>query len=116
MANPAPCQACLEVADAEFYVTNRLGVPWPFEQPTVALCVPCVINFGITMGEALQLALAEMTQMTEPGALEAVEADEGRGPVTPAHSKSRRKPRTEPQAVAVLEEVPEEAPAPDEHG
>lgn len=97
MANPAPCSNCLEVADAEFYVTNRLGVPWPFDQSTVALCVPCFIQVGITMGEALQMAMAELEAMAEPGTLEQIEADEGPVTVAPATRKSRK-----PKATAAV--------------
>ena len=91
MANPAPCQACLETPDAEFCITNRLNVPWPFEQAVVNVCVPCLINLGITMGQALQAALTEMEAHPEPGALEQVEADEGK--VRPATSGRKRSPR-----------------------
>lgn len=114
MANPAPCQACLEVADAEFYVTNRLGVPWPFEQPTVALCVPCFINCGIQMGEALQMALAEFEANAEPGALEQIEAAEGRGPVTKAGTKRRPKPKVEVTIPATEPPATQEAEATDD--
>lgn len=102
MAQPAPCASCLEVADAEFYVTNRLGVPWPFDQSTVALCVPCFINVGIQMGQALQAAMAELEAMAEPGALEQVEAEEGPVAVASATSKSRRKVK-EPAPVTGTE-------------
>ena len=138
MANPAPCAACLEVADAEFYVTNRLGVPWPFDQSTVALCVPCFINTGIQMGQALQAAIAEMGSFEhshtwdddgyceecgedsgpaqKPGALEQVEADEGKVKVAAASPKRSRKknqaaPQPEPDAA-----LPEESEAADDHG
>jgi hypothetical protein len=113
MAKPAPCQACLEVPDADFYVTNRLGVPWPFEQATVSLCVTCFIQTGIRLGEALQAALAELEAMAEPGALEQIESDEGKAPVTKSGSKRRpRKPAA--AAVQVVEpEAAEESPAPD---
>lgn len=114
MANPLPCQACLEVADAEFMVSNRLGVPWPFEQSTVALCVPCFINVGISMGTALQAALAEMEGPSEPGVLEAIEADEGEVRPAPVEPK-RRPPRKAATATLEVEPAPpEEAPASDE--
>ena len=107
MANPAPCQACLETPDAEFCVTNRAAVPWPFEQAVVNLCVPCLINLGITMGTALQEAIASMEAEAGPGALEQVEADEG--VVRPVAAKSKRRPRKKATApVAVIDpEVPE---------
>jgi hypothetical protein len=104
MANPAPCQACLEVQDAEFYVTNRLGVPWPFQQSTVSLCVPCFIQVGISMGEALQAAMAELQAMAEPegpGVLEQIEQDE-----KPA--RNRNKSRATAKTAAVSQSAQEE--------
>jgi hypothetical protein len=95
-------------------VTNRLAVPWPFEQSTVALCVPCVIQFGIQMGEALQAALASLEAMAEPGALEQIEADEGKGPVSPAEPKSRPRKKAEAVAVTLEPEAAPEAEAPHE--
>lgn len=114
MANPAPCQACLETPDAEFCVTNRMGVPWPFEQAVVNLCVPCLINLGITMGEALQSALSELEAMAEPGALEQVEADEGK--VVPVKAGTKRRSRkTAPASVqTIIQEAPQKAEAPHE--
>lgn len=113
MANPLPCQACLEVADAEFMVSNRLGVPWPFEQSTVSLCVPCFINVGIQMGTALQAALAEMEGPAEPGVLESIEADEGEVKPAPANSKSRSR-KTAPASVQTIDPPPaQEAEATD---
>jgi hypothetical protein len=111
MANPAPCQACLETPDAEFCVTNRAGVPWPFEQAVVNLCVPCLIDLGITMGTALQQAIAAMELDATPGALEQVEADEGVVRIPAA--KAKRRPRKKAAApVQVIDpEVPEEAQA-----
>jgi hypothetical protein len=111
MANPAPCQACLETPDAEFCITNRAGVPWPFEQAVVNVCVPCLINLGITMGTALQEAIASMEAEQQAGALEQVEAEEG--PVKVAPSRSKRGTRKKaPATVPVIDpEVPQEAEA-----
>lgn len=114
MANPAPCSNCLEVADAEFYVTNRLGVPWPFEQSTVALCVPCFIQVGITMGTALQAAMAELEAMAEPGTLEAIEADEGPVTVAPATTKRRKTKAPATVGQSATETDAEETETPDE--
>lgn len=106
MANAAPCQACLEVADAEFCITNRLAVPWPFEQPVINVCVACLINLGITMGEALQSALAELEKMATPEELEQIQANDPEDmPASPA-PKSRR---TRKAAAAVQEPEPEAA-------
>lgn len=116
MANPVPCAACMEVADAEFLISNRLGVPWPFELSTVALCVPCFIQTGISMGEALQAAMAELQAMAEPGALEQVESDEGPVEVAAVASKSR-KHKVAPKETAVAVETPAtETPTPDDQG
>lgn len=114
MANPAPCQACLEVADAEFCVTNRLGVPWPFEQAVVNMCVPCFINLGITMGTALQEAIAQVEAEAQAGALEQVESDEGK--VVPVKAGTKRRSRkTAAVSVQTVEpETAQEAEAPDE--
>lgn len=114
MANPMPCQACLEVADAEFFVTNRLGVPWTFEQSTVALCVPCFIRVGIAMGEALQAAYAEMEAQAPPEVLEQLQANEAAEPEPPPEPKRSRKRAPEPAPVPVHAEVSTEAPASDD--
>src|ERR1700757_3378717 len=107
MANPAPCQACLETPDAEFCITNRAGVPWPFEQAVVNVCVPCLINLGITMGTALQEAIASMEAEEQAGALEQVEADEGAVKVAPSRTKSRSRKKA-PATVSVIgPEVPQ---------
>jgi hypothetical protein len=87
----------MEVQDAEFYVTNRLEVPWPFGQSTVALCVPCVINFGIQMGEALQAAMAEMAAAETPegpGVLEQMEAAEKQDSGRPKRSRQSKSTAT----------------------
>lgn len=116
MPNAAPCQSCLEVSDAEFCVTNRLAVPWPFEQAVVNLCVPCLINLGISMGTALQEAIAMMEAEQASGALEQVEADEGAVKPAPVPRK-RRSRKTAPAALQVVEpEVPEETEAPHDEG
>jgi hypothetical protein len=95
MANAMPCQACLEVADAEFMISNRLGVPWPFEQSTVALCVPCFIQTGIAMGEALQAAMAELEAMANPEELKQIRANEAKEVGAPAVARPNRKSRKE---------------------
>jgi len=112
MAKPAPCQACLETPDAEFYVTNRLDVPWPFDQPTVALCYRCFISLGLQLGQAIEAALASLGEMAADapetaaeagpapegtlappeavaGILEAVEREERLGVIPPRERKSR---------------------------
>lgn len=114
MANPAPCQACLETPDAEFCITNRLGVPWPFEQAVINLCVPCLINLGITMGTALQSAIAELESLTEPGALEQVESDEGKVVPARAGTKSRSRKKAAAAVATVEPETPQETEAPHE--
>ena len=114
MANPMPCQACLEVADAEFFVTNRLGVPWTFEQSTVALCVPCFIRTGIAMGEALQAAMAELEAMASPEELAQIEANEAGQPEAVEAPKRSRKSKPAPEPATVAAQAAEEAPASDD--
>jgi hypothetical protein len=109
-----PCQACLEVADAEFFVTNRLGVPWTFEQSTVALCVPCFIRVGIAMGEALQAAYAEMEAQAPPEVLEQLQANEAAEPEPESEPKRSRKRATQSVQTVTIPAVPEEAPASDD--
>lgn len=116
MANAAPCQACLEIADAEFCVTNRLAVPWPFEQPVINLCVTCLIQLGITMGEALQAAMASLEAMASPEELEQIHANDPEDTPAPPASKSRKR---KPAAAEVPEpepEVTEETEATHVHG
>jgi hypothetical protein len=114
MANPIPCQACLEVADGEFFVTNRLAVPWPFEQSTVCLCVPCFIQTGISMGEALQAAMAELEKMANPEELAQIQANEAADATAHQAEKRSRKSKAAPQPEPVHAAVSEEAPASDE--
>jgi hypothetical protein len=112
MANAMPCQACLEVADAEFMISNRLGVPWPFEQSTVALCVPCFIQVGIAMGEALQAAMAELEAMANPEELEQIQANEAEEVAESVATKPSRKSRKETVPESDAPEAAEEgAPA-----
>jgi len=129
MAKPAPCQACLETPDAEFYVTNRLDVPWPFDQPTVALCYRCFISLGLQLGQAIEAALASLGEMAADapetaaeagpapegtlappeavaGILEAVEREERLG-VIPARE---RKSRSHKAAATVDVQEPATAP------
>jgi hypothetical protein len=114
MANPAPCQACLETPDAEFCITNRAGVPWPFEQAVVNVCVPCLINLGITMDTALQEAIASMEAEQQAGALEQIESDEGAVKVAPSRSKRGTRKKA-PATVQVIDpEVPQEGEATDD--
>lgn len=111
MANSAPCQACLETPDAEFCVTNRVGVPWPFEQAVVNLCVPCFIDLGITMGTALQEAIASMEAELQPGALEQVETEEGAVKVVRPRSKRASRKKAPAPVLTIEPEVPEETEA-----
>lgn len=116
MAKPAPCQRCLEVPDADYYLTNRLDAPWLFDQATVALCFSCLVQVAVAMAEAYQAAVAMLEANPEPGALEAVEAAEG--PVEPVRiePKSKRQKATAP-AAAVHSETPTEKEADtDDHG
>lgn len=105
MAKPAPCQRCLEVPDADYYFTNRLDNPWPFEQATVALCFSCMVQVVMEMAEAYRAAVAMLEAKPEPGALEAVEAAEG--PVEPVRIEPKSKSRKAPAPEAV--NVPETA-------
>lgn len=114
MANPAPCQNCLEVADAEFMVSNRLGVPWPFEQSTVVLCVPCFIQVGITMGEALQAAIVELEAMATPEELAQIQANEVGEEPPAVGSKSRSRKAKETESVGVASQAAQEAEASDD--
>lgn len=114
MANASPCQACLEVADGEFLVTNRLSVPWPFEQSTVVLCVPCFIQTGISMGEALQAAMAELEAMAEPEELAQIQANEAADQEVHQAERRTRKSRKAPEPVPVAAQAAEESPPPDE--
>lgn len=109
MAKPAPCQRCLEVADADYYLTNRLEAPWLFDQATVSLCFSCLVQVVMAMAEAYQEAVAMLEANPEPPALEAVEADEGPVKVVPSGTKSKRQKVTTPEAVNSPEAVtPEE--------
>lgn len=109
MAKPAPCQRCLEVPDADYYLTNRLDNPWPFDQGTVALCFSCLVQVAMQMAEAYSQAVALLEADPEPGALEAIEADEG--PVQPVRvqpkSKSRKAPEEVPATVPAITEAEE---------
>lgn len=112
MANAAPCQGCLQVADAEFCVTNRIGVPWPFEQPVINLCVTCLIQLGISMGEALQAAMASLEAMATPDELEQIHANDPPAAGAPAPVKSKARPKKE--TVLSNEEATEAAPDTDD--
>lgn len=115
MAKPAPCQRCLEVPDADYFLSNRLDNPWPFEQSTVSLCFSCLVQVVMQMAEAYQAAVAMLEANPEPGALEAVEADEG--PVQPVRIQPKSK-RPKPQAeetVTVPSTTPQEEAGADDH-
>lgn len=112
MANPIPCAMCIEVPDSDFLITNRLEMPWPFDQSTVGLCLTCFLQLGVAMGEAIQAAMKAEAEPGRPGVLEAVEADEGT--VTPARADSKsRKPKVSVPAapqVGPAETAPEGDP------
>lgn len=110
MANAAPCQGCLQIADAEFCVTNRLAVPWPFEQPVINLCVTCLIQLGITMGEALQAAMDSLEQMATPEELEQIHANDPEDVPAPPAPKSRKRTPKKTPVLGVTETVIQEAP------
>ena len=116
MANPIPCVNCLEVPDADFLVTNRLDMPWPFDQSTVGLCTTCLIGAAAAMAEALAAVFGTAPEPEGPGVLEQVEAEEGPVKVASASSKSRRSKESDPVAVAVGPEAAEEVPTPDDLG
>lgn len=112
MANAAPCQGCLQISDAEFCVTNRLGVPWPFEQPVINLCVTCLIQLGISMGEALQAAMASLEAMATPEELEQIHANDPEDAPAPPAPKSRRNKKASEQAMEIV--TAQEASHPDD--
>ena len=116
MANPIPCVNCLEVPDADFLVTNRLDMPWPFDQSTVGLCTTCLISMTAAMAEALAAVFGTAPEPEGPGVLEQVEAEEGPVKVASASSKSRKPKEPEPVAVHAGPEATQEAPAADDLG
>jgi hypothetical protein len=116
MANPAPCNRCQQVPDADYFLTNRLDTPWPYDQSTVALCFHCFIATANDMAEGYRLAMEQLEAMEGPGVLESIEAEEG--PVVPANpepkSKSRRSEK--PDAVPVAVPAAQEEQAADDLG
>lgn len=115
MAKPAPCQRCIDVADADYYLTNRLDNPWPFDQMTVALCFRCFIETAMQMAEAYEMAVQQLQAMEQPGALEQVEQDEGAVKVAPVEPKSKPRNRKAPEPITVPAPVSEEgAPSDDQ--
>lgn len=109
MANPIGCAVCEQVGDAEFLVTDRTPDFQLLGTPTIGMCVQCFIEKGLQLATALQAAFAEvMDEEPTPGALESVEATEGKVEVVdpvPPKPKSKAKPEPEPEVVAEASEA-----------
>ena len=111
MANPAPCMRCDDVPDADYFVTNRLDTPWPFEQSTVALCFHCFVQTANDMAEGYALAMKQLEEMSGPGVLESIEEDDGPAPVANPDPKSKSRPRSKPDPEPEPEALPQEVAA-----
>jgi hypothetical protein len=96
MANPIPCVRCLEVADAHFLLTNRTEIPWTFDQATVGICMMCLIQEAGAWAQAMTSLESLAEEPTEPGALELMEADDGKVPVASAAPKRSRRKKEAP--------------------
>jgi hypothetical protein len=114
MAKQMPCQRCLNVADADYFLTNRLDNPWLFDQATVALCFQCLMETTAQMGEAYAQALAWMAENPEPGVLESIETDEGPQPAAEEVPRPRGKAKAAAEPVRVASEVTEAAATADD--
>lgn len=115
MANPVPCQRCLESPQADYYWTLLSDTPWPFEQSTVALCIRCFLEATDQMRAGYVAALAELEAMQEGGHIDQAlaAADQDAPEEAPRASKSRRK-APEPVPVPATQ-VAEEGAPPDDH-
>jgi hypothetical protein len=111
MAKQMPCQRCLNVADADYFLTNRLDNPWLFDQATVALCFQCLMETTAQMGEAYAQALAWMAENPEPGVLESIETDEGPQSAAEEVPRPPRKAKAAVEPARVASEVAQEAEA-----
>jgi hypothetical protein len=108
MAKPSPCQRCLQVPDADFYLTNRLDAPWVFDQATVSLCFECLVESVRMMAQAYAQAVAQLAAEQGPGILAEIDDAERLGAVTETRPKSKSRKESEsepePEPVAVAEE------------
>jgi hypothetical protein len=116
MANPAPCMRCDDVADADYFLTNRLDTPWPYPQATVALCFHCFVQTASDMSEAYQAAMKQIEEMQATGVLEQIEADDGEVKPAPAGTKSKAPKEPDKVTVPVGPEAAPEDEAADDLG
>jgi len=116
MANPVPCQRCLDVPDAGYYLTNRLDDPWLFDQTTVALCFSCMVQSVMEMADAYAQALAQVEAMAGPGLIEQAVADADADAPEEAPKGSKSRSKKEPEPVLIVPKIPAETEAPDVDG
>lgn len=116
MAGSQTCYTCNLNPDAEFFLTDRHVYPDMdlLPQPTIAICMDCLINLGREFEKARLVAIQSAPDSVGTGVLEQIEGDEGATPIASASpSPKRRRQTTAPEDDTA---VPEETEASHEHG
>lgn len=111
MAQAIPCAICQEVPEADYIVSLRPEGLLGMGPGTLGICAQCMVQFSVDrMTEWLErVEIPAEAEEAGPGALEAVEAEEGPVEVRAERAPRKRKAPAAPESNGA--EVSEEAEA-----